>query len=270
MFGSHFYHQRIRKSVAVFGSLFNNLYVIRNDGNNQVTSQIKVPLSYGPSRKFLERIRENPNLDTDTKVAIKLPRMSFEILGIDYDAQRQLQKVNAISKVAPTDPSVGTPSIYARNKLYTPVPYNLNFQLNVYGKNQDDVLQIVEQILPTFNPQYTLTIKPIEEYPEVLEDSPIILNGVSFLDDYEGPLEQRRTIVYTLDFTMKINFYKGFSSTNIIRTANPTVGFQAGGVDDSDVNATLVSVVTNPALASPDSDYGFNISKTDLFGLDSA
>ena len=111
MFGSHFYHQRIRKSVAVFGSLFNNLYVIRNDGNNQVTSQIKVPLSYGPSRKFLERIRENPNLDTDTKVAIKLPRMSFEILGIDYDAQRQLQKVNAISKVAPTDPSVGTPSI---------------------------------------------------------------------------------------------------------------------------------------------------------------
>ena len=263
MLGNHFYHQRIRKSVAVFGSLFNNIYVLRKNSAGAVTSQIKVPLSYGPSRKFLERIRENPDLDTNTKVAIKLPRMSFEILGIDYDAQRQLQKVNSIQGA-----SAGT--VYSRNKIFTPVPYNLNFQLNVYGKNQDDVLQIVEQIIPTFNPQYTLTIKPIEDYPDIKEDSPIILNGISFLDDYEGPLEQRRTIVYTLDFTMKVNFYNGFTANNIIRTANPTIGFQAGGTNDSDVNASLVSVVTDPALASPDSDYGVNITVTDLFGLDSA
>ena len=94
MFGTHFYHKKLRKSVAVFGALFNNLYVIRTDASNQVISQIKVPLSYGPKRKFLSRIRENPDLDTDTKVSIKLPRMSFEITSIQYDASRQLQKAN--------------------------------------------------------------------------------------------------------------------------------------------------------------------------------
>ena len=90
---THFYHQKLRKSVAVFGTLFNNIYVLRQNSSNQVISQVKVPLSYGPKRKFLERIRQNTDLDNDTKVAIKLPRMSFEITSIQYDASRQLQKV---------------------------------------------------------------------------------------------------------------------------------------------------------------------------------
>ena len=107
MFGTHFYHERIRKSVAVFGTLFNNLYVLRKDSSNKVISQVKVPLAYGPQRKFLERIRENPDLDTNTKVAIKLPRMSFEITNVTYDAQRQLQKTVSYTHLTlPTTPYV--------------------------------------------------------------------------------------------------------------------------------------------------------------------
>ena len=249
MFGTHFYHQKVRKSVAVFGSLFNNLYVIRKDGTGQVTSQVKVPLSYGPKRKFLERIRENEDLDTDTQVAIKLPRMSFEILAFDYDQTRQLQKTNNFNRSGSSNTT--------RNKFYAPTPYNINFQLNIYAKNQDDALQIVEQILPYFNPQYSLTIKPFENYPTIKEDIPIILSGVNFADDYEGMLEQRRTIVYTLDFIMKVNFYGPTSESDIIRTAKTTLGFMEAGFADSDIPYETITVVPDPADASPDSDYGF-------------
>jgi hypothetical protein len=250
MFGTHFYHQRIRKSVAVFGTLFNNLYVLRKNSSNQVTSQVKVPLSYGPQRKFLERIRENPDLDTSTKVAIKLPRMSFEIISIQYDAQRQLQKMNNFTQAGSTS--------NLRNKFYSFVPYNIGFQLSIYAKTQDDALQIVEQILPTFNPQYSLTIKPFADYPNITEDTPITLTSVDFNDDYEGTLEARRTIIYTLTFDMRVNFYGGIDEVGIIRTSINNVNERGGGLADSDVQIGKISVTTNPALASADSDYGFN------------
>ena len=122
MFGTHFYHQKVRKCVALFGALFNNIYVLRKDSNGNVVSQVKVPLSYAPKRKFLERIRENPDLTTDTKVAVKLPRMSFEITSMAYDATRQLTKVSNFA-------TLGTASTN-RQKFYSPVPYNIAFQLN--------------------------------------------------------------------------------------------------------------------------------------------
>ena len=154
MFGGHFYHSKTKKAVALFGRLFNNIYVVRQNSSGAVISQLKVPLSYAPKQKYLERIRENPNLSEDQQVAIKLPRMSFEITSIAYDAQRQLAKVGNFT----TTSSTGVVS--NRQKFFTPVPYSINFQLNAYAKSQDDALQIVEQILPTFNPQYALTIKP--------------------------------------------------------------------------------------------------------------
>lgn len=249
MFGTHFYHQKVRKSVAVFGSLFNNIYVIRKDSNNQVTSSVKVPLAYGPKRKFLDRIREQEDLTEDTKVAIKLPRMSFEILAFDYDQQRQLQKTNNFNRS-------GT-SVNTRNKFYAPTPYNINFQLNVMAKNQDDALQIVEQILPYFNPQYSLTLKPFDNYPTIREDVPIILSGVNFSDDYEGMLEQRRTMVYTLDFIMKINFYGPTSESEIIRSAQASLGQMGIGLADSDISYETITVTPDPADADPDDDFGF-------------
>ena len=152
MFGTYFYHEKIRKSVSLFGRMFNNIYVMRKNSTGGVINQLKVPLAYAPRMKYLERLRQNPDLYTDEKVAIKLPRMSFEITSFIYDNTRQLTKVTNFKTVG-TEPG-------KRQKFNTPVPYTLTFDLNIYAKNQDDALQIVEQILPTFNPQYTLTIKP--------------------------------------------------------------------------------------------------------------
>ena len=230
MFGTHFYHQRIRKAVAVFGAIFNNLYVLRKNSSGEIISQVKVPLSYAPKRDFIERIAQmNLGEDQERQIAIKLPRMSFEIIGMNYDAQRQLPKMNNC-RVAPTSYD-GT-----SDKLYTPVPYAIQFQLSVYARSQDDSLQIVEQILPYFTPQYTVTVNPLDDY-DVKEDTPITLTGITFSDDYEGPLEARRTIVYTLDFEMKVSLYKKISeSSKVIGRADVDL-FRFG--TDSDIMSTV-------------------------------
>jgi hypothetical protein len=246
MFGTHFYHKKVRTCVAIFGKLFNNLYVVRPN------SQVKVPLSYAPKQKFLERIRDNPDLD-NSQVAIKLPRMSFEITSFAYDPTRQLTKISNFN-------TIGTANTN-RQKFYSPVPYTINFQLNIYAKTQDDALQIVEQILPTFNPQYTLTIKPFgTEYPAFKEDVPIVIQGLSFADDFEGALEQRRTIVYTLDFEMKVCFYSSINNSEIIRTAKTTLFDMNGGAGgDSDIALERIDTNPNPlsTIGLADSDFGF-------------
>ena len=173
MFGGHFYHKRVRTAVSVFGSLFNNIKVIRTNASNQVISQVKVPLSYAPKKNFLARIEDMANGEgAERKVAIKLPRMSFEITSMTYDATRQLPKMNTLSKAI-------TNTTISKQKLYAATPYNIAFQLNVYAKSQDDALQIVEQILPYFVPQYTVTVKPFADIPTLLEDVPISLSSVS-------------------------------------------------------------------------------------------
>jgi hypothetical protein len=209
MLGDHFYHQRIRKAVAVFGSLFNDIKIIRKSSSGNVISQVKVPLSYAPRRDFLARIDAmNNGEDAERQIAVKLPRMSFEILAMQYDAARQLPKTNSCTKYPTTFDGTGS-------KVYTPVPYLISFQLNIYAKSQDDALQVVEQILPYFTPQYTVTVKPLDDF-DILEDTPITLTGTTFSDDYEAPLEARRTIIYTLDFDMKINLYKSINTSSSI------------------------------------------------------
>jgi hypothetical protein len=277
MLGTHFYHERIRKSVAMFGSLFNNIFVLRKNSSNQVISQARVPLSYAPSSSFLDRIRENANLTTQTKVAIKLPRMSFEIISFSYDPERQLSKINQFKR--------GTGSS-TRDKIYTYTPYLIGFQLNVYAKTQDDALQIVEQILPYFSPQYSLTIKPFADYADVREDVPITLNGLTYSDAYEGALDNRRIIQYTLDFTMTANFYGPISETAIIRKPITDI-YAINRLIDSDgtvVRQTIdsdgafalfapssrVIVDPNPLNASPDSDFGFTTSIYSMEDGDSA
>jgi len=252
MFGNYFYHERIRKSVAIFGRLFNNIYVIRKDASGGVLNQLKVPLAYAPRMKYLERIRENPSLEDDTRVAIKLPRMSFEITDINYDLTRQLTKVSNFN-------TKGV-SVEKRQKFYSPVPYNIGFQLNIYAKNQDDALQIVEQILPTFNPQYTVSIYPFKDiYPNFVEDVPIAITGVTFSDDFEGPLETRRTIIYTLNFEMKVQFYGDIENKNIIRKSDAHLYNMNAGLNDSDIYLERVTVTPNPigVIGLPDSDFGF-------------
>ena len=247
MFGSHFYHERIRKAVATFGSLFNNLWVVRKDASGKTLNQQKVPLSYAPSDKYLQRIRENASLVDDMKVAIKLPRMSFEMISLAYDPSRMLPKTGNIT-VSGTDNT-------KRKKVYNTVPYNVSFQLNIYARSQDDCLQVVEQILPYFSPQYTVTIKPLDDHPTITEDIPVVLNGVSFVDEYEGALEERRTIIYTLDFEMKLNFHSDITDGSIIRKSISNIYRQTA---TEDLATSRVTVVPDPSDVSADSDFGFS------------
>ena len=258
MFGAYFYHEKIRKCVAMFGRMFNDIYVIRTNSSGAAVSQVKVPLSYAPKQKYLERIRENPDLYNDTQVAIKLPRMSFEITNFAYDTSRQLTKTSTFNTVGTTAND--------RKKFFPPVPYTLNFQLNAYAKSQDDALQIVEQILPYFNPQYTLTIKPFPtDYPDFKEDIPIIIQGVSFQDDFEGAVESRRTIIYSLDFEMKVSFHGPVATSSVITSSKADIYDINTGLADSDLYLETIKVVPNPidAFGLADSDFGFTTTIID-------
>jgi len=237
MFGNHFYHQRIRNAVAVFGALFNNLNVVRKNSAGAVISQQKVPLSYAPKRDFLARLDAMQNGEVgERQVAVKLPRMSFEIVSMSYDAQRQLPKVN--NCVIPSS------TFGSSTQVFTPVPYNVNFQLNIYAKGQDDALQCVEQILPYFTPSYTITMKPLDDFDGVKEDVPVSLQGLTFSDDFEGALEARRTVIYTLDFEMKISMYKS------IATAGPVI--TQYDIDNLQMNGDLLfEAKDSAAVASP-------------------
>lgn len=249
MFGSHFYNERVRKSVAIFGAIFNNIYVIRRQGST-VYDQMKVPLAYAPQRKFLERINEmNNGEENERQLAIKLPRMSFEIINLEYDAQRQLPKMNSTCIVDPNDNTKG-------KQIYAAVPYNISFELNIYGKQHDDCLQVVEQVLPYFAPQYNITVKPIEGSDRT-EDVPVVLQSVVFSDDFEGAMEARRTIIYTLTFDMKVSFYgpTGSGSSNLITRIDTDMYDMNAGMSDSDMFLNSMRVETNPRPVSPDSDY---------------
>lgn len=248
MFQPYFYHQRIRKTVSMFGRLFNNLYVIRQNTAGDIINTVKVPLSYAPKDKYLERIRTNPDLDTDQKVALKLPRMSFEILAMNYDPLRQLSKTGSRSSAGGSNGS--------RKRLYNAVPYNIQFQLNLYAKSQDDALQILEQIIPSFNPQYTIGINPLEDLADIKEDIPVTLQGVTFLDDFEGDLADRRTIIYALDFEMKINFYGAINEGNVITKS--IIELDADCIQDSDNPPYLkLTIDPDPLTATAEDDYGF-------------
>ena len=183
----YFYNEILRKTIIGFGTLFNDLTI------KQENSVVKVPLAYGPVQKFLARLEQAPNLSQ--AVQISLPRMSFEFIGLTYDPAR---KVTTTQQITVKDPSGGTDI----KKVYTPVPYNMQFELNIMTKLNDDALQIVEQILPYFQPSYNLTVNLVSEINEK-KDVPIVLENVSFQHDYEGDYTSRRVLMYTLRFTAK-------------------------------------------------------------------
>jgi len=252
MMGGHFYNKHVRTCVSVFGSLFDDLHIIRERADGSTLNQVKVPLSYAPKRNFLERLEEMAKgEEAERRVAIKLPRMSFEIISVVYDPQRQLPKTNKFK----------LPGDNGGTTTYVGTPYVLTFQLSVYAKTQDDALQIVEQIVPYFTPQYTLSVRPFANRPEFVEDVPITLNGLDFQDDYEGPLDQRRTIIYTLNFDMKMMFYGPERATgSIIREVNLNMFVNHLNNDDFIHN---INITPDPIQVSPDSDYGFNIEYND-------
>tara|TARA_Y100001937_G_C7134326_1_gene339137 strand:+ start:5511 stop:6296 length:786 start_codon:yes stop_codon:yes gene_type:complete len=257
MFGPHFYHQKVRKCVAAFGSLFTNLHVIRKNSAGTVISTVRVPLSYAPRDKFIERIQGLPDIQRDEAVALKLPRMSFEITSFIYDDTRQLQKRNTTIHNQSLNDDGGL-----KAKVTRSVPYNITFSLTIYAKAQDDALQLVEQILPFFSPQYTMTMVPFkEEFPEIKEDMPITLQGVSYLSDFEGPMEQRSVLQYVLDFEMKMSFTGPITNGNIITKAITEYNFTEN-VDNYRIEYQPTAF---NRLPSGDSDFNVNIS---YFGMD--
>ena len=253
MIGQYFYNQSTRNVVVAFGTLFNNIQLTKKDGSGNVIQTMKVPLAYGPKQKWLARLTEDPNLSK--KVAVTLPRIGFEIAGISYDATRKQNKIIKVKKVAD-----GTDKEQVKSG-FMPVPYNVEFELFIMSKSSDDALQIVEQILPYFQPEYTVTLRESPDL-DIIRDVPIVLNSISYEDDYEGDFTSRRSIIYTLSFTAKYYLYGPVSSQNVIRTV------QVDQYANMPVNAPsreqryTVTPTPNTATAQefdPDDDnFGFN------------
>ena len=246
MLGQQFYHETMRKVVVAFGSIFNNIHLVRKNNDGTKMQTMKVPLAYGPREKFLARLREDADLTK--QVAVTLPRIGFEIQGLSYDPARKLNRVQQFKKVkGNTTKQLDT--------QYMPVPYNVDFELYVMAKQSDDALQIVEQILPYFQPDYTVTINDNTDMG-IKRDVPLILNSVGYEDNYEGEFQARRAIIYTMQFTAKFFLYGPVSSTKVIKTVQ--ADSYTDMPDKSPKREQRYTVSPSPATAEADDDFGFN------------
>ena len=246
MLGQQFYHESIRKVIIAFGTTFNNIQLVRKDNDGNITQTMKVPLAYGPRQKWLVRLNEDADLSK--QVAVTLPRIGFEIQTLSYDPTRKLNRVQKFKKVKGSNSD-------RLDTQYMPVPYNLSIQLYVIAKQSDDALQIVEQILPFFQPDYTLTINDMTDMG-IKRDVPIILNDISYEDNYQGDFEQRRALIYTLDFTAKFYLYGPVTSSGVIKTVQ--VDQYADLPDASPRREQRYKVTPKPSNADADDDFGFN------------
>ncbi|MDP7366598.1 MAG: tail sheath stabilizer and completion protein [Candidatus Pacebacteria bacterium] len=246
MLGTQFYHETIRKIVISFGTLFNDISLVRKDNSGTIIQTMKVPLAYGPREKFLVRLREDADLTK--QVAITLPRIGFEIKDLSYDPARKLSRVQKFKKVK----GANTKQL---DTQYMPVPYNLDFELYIMAKQSDDALQIVEQILPYFQPDYTLTINDMSDMG-IKKDVPIILNSISYEDNYDGDFVSRRALIYTMSFTTKFYLYGPVTSSKVIKTVQ--VDQYTDLPDQSPKREQRYTVTPDPTSADADDNFGFN------------
>ena len=244
MLGSTFYHQTIRKYVAAFGTLFNDINIERKNSSGAVVERVKVPLAYGPRQKWILALSDTT--DQRRVLAARLPRIGFSLTGVSYDSVRKLNTV--IRNVAANTASTG--SVLSQ---YNPVPYNFDFELFILVNNAEDGTQILEQILPYFTPEFTVTINTIPDMG-IKADVPIVLNSASQSDEYEGELATRRTIIWTLSFLLKGFVYPDVKSGTLIKSIE--VNFRIPGDGDSDVQDLeqefIVLETTKDALATSD------------------
>ena len=246
MLGQSFYHETIRKIIVAFGSMFNEVTIVRKNNSGVVTQTMKVPLAYGPKQKFLTRLNDDPNLTK--QVAVTLPRLGFEIGSLSYDPSRKLNRVQQFKKTKGSDAK-------RIDTQFMPVPYNLDIELYALSKNSDDALQIVEQILPYFQPDYTITVNDMPDMG-IKRDVPIVLNSIGYEDDYQGNFETRRAIIYTLSFTAKFYLYGPVTSQSVIKSVQ--VDQYTDLPDNSPSRQQRYTVTPNPATADADDDFGFN------------
>ena len=252
---NHFYHETIRRCVIAFGSVFNDVHIRRKDANGTAIQSLKVPLAYGPKQKFLARLYENPSLENTHQLT--LPRMGFQISSFAYDSQRKVNKLNVRKGIGSTSDRL--------KRQYQSVPYNLTFELYIMAKNQEDALQVVEQVIPFFTPAYTLTINAVPEM-NIRDDFPLIMDSLTYEDDYEGDFATRRSIIYTMSFTAKMNFYGPISEQGIVKTVVADVFADAPTVPADAGPTTRLSLTPDPTSADADDDYGFSEVWTELPG----
>ena len=229
----YFYNEILRRTIISFGTLFNSLTIKTTNASDDVVSVIRVPLAYGSTQKFLARLEQSPDLNKST--AITLPRMSFEFTGLTYDPSRKVTTTQQFTTKDPTDGS-------ETKKAYMPVPYNMQFELSIMTKLNDDALQILEQILPYFQPSYNLSVELVESIQEK-RDIPIVLENITMQDDYEGDFTTRRVLLYTLRFTAKTYLFGPVSSAtkDIIRSAKVSY---LTGTDITNTTREVVYTVT--------------------------
>lgn len=260
MLGTHFYNEIIRRNIVGFGTLFNNITLKKVDPSDKsVLEEEKVPLAYGPKAKFLTRIEQNP--DVDRKIAITLPRLYFEMTGIGYDAQRKTSPIQKYRTIIQND---GTEV----KEQYVPVPYNIDFELGIIAKSQDDGLQILEQILPYFQPAFNITLNMIPDMDEK-KDVAIVLNSVNYDDEWDDSFLERRYITWNLSFTAKSYIYGPFDQASVIKKAIVYEGINANvpqrttkvtytprALEDKNGDGQITSA--DDALLVSTDDFGFN------------
>tara|TARA_B000000609_G_C24178778_1_gene356142 strand:+ start:1876 stop:2721 length:846 start_codon:yes stop_codon:yes gene_type:complete len=269
MLGTYFYHEIIRKTVISFGTVFNDIHVRHQDNTGKDLNDIKVPVSYGPRQKFLARIQQQAELNKATQIT--LPRISFEMNSVTYDPTRK-------SGITQTFKAMDGDKF---KKVFMPVPYNIGFQLNILTKLQDDSLQILEQILPFFQPAFTLTVDLVDQIGEK-RDVPLVLNNISFTDDYEGDFDTRRALIYTLDFTAKTYMFGpiadstdglirkvqvDYYSDSDPRTAKRIQRYRVESTAKKDYNEDGQIDQYDDPLIPPGDDFGFTETST-FYGND--
>lgn len=193
--GQSYYNESIRKLVLTFGSIFESVYVTRINVDGTVKERIRVPIAYSSKEKFIARLTQESSLSKNSRVEIVLPRLGFEMTTMVYDPSRKLNRT--IQRADIVD------GVYKSS--FAEVPYVITFGLYAFTRNMDDMLQIIEQIVPYFAPDYTVTVKMNDLQQAV--DIPFVLNNVNLDESYEGAVETRRTLIGSFDFSAKTYIY---------------------------------------------------------------
>lgn len=252
----HFYHSHIRKAIIAFGTLFNSIQVRRTNSSGEIVQSLFVPLSYAPKQKFIDRIREVPEIDENRQpFAITLPRIGFEITSLNYDPSRKLSLTQTVRSVDTT--AAATTGV---RYSYVATPYNMGISLSVFAKNQDDALQIVEQIFPYFNPDFNVTINEIPDLG-VKRDLQIVLDSVNYNDEWEGGFDKRLSVIWDFNFTVKMNFYGYVDDANLIKKSIQNIyadyGLFEGGKPTNQVVGTKITSTVDPITANPLDNYQY-------------
>lgn len=264
MFGRTWNHDTLRKYIIVFGTLFNDIYINRTNSTDEIIQTLKIPLTYGPKDKVLARLEQNPTMGN--QIGIVLPRISFEMTSMEYDPTRKLNTLNKLTKqsaTAGTDDEV--------KYQYQPVPYDMQFEMNILVKNSEDGTRIVEQIVPYFTPDFTVSVNLMPEV-DAARDIPIILNSITHQDTYEGSFEERRAVIWTLTFTMKGWLYGPTKKSKLIKYAETTFRLPETVSTGNTTNTTnTVIVASKPGLTAngtPTSNAAASIDYDEIISTD--